>query len=331
MRGRVALEAGPAEIPCRVICRPSPPYSCRGSRFIRQGPFRRILFQPGARYTSGRRGDAGWSSGAATGIAVDSADPVAKWLLSGGFGATSRIRRVSSSPGDLFVDGGAHVRAYTVLAAGAWAAGARRRLRTRAGEPAAAAAAVIGPMGSPTWSCRSGVVGQRRCGRTRATAATAAAILWSPRRSFNPDGSMAVRTTTLDGALACHLPEHRAARVVMKLDLQGLEKRGSRRPGNSAALGRGRRQLTPLPPGLGGRRLERHGREPSRSWISARERPRTAGPGSVGAGRRRPARRGVRRRGPRGSTRDASLTSFRQASASAGSPAVKLSRPGRLA
>jgi FkbM family methyltransferase len=200
-----------------------------GSRFYHSaGPFQRILFRPARAFylwATRRREVVVWCGDGY--LAVDSADPVAKWLLSGGFERDEREFVASVlRPGDLFVDGGAHVGAYTVLAARRVGPQGlvmafepepenRRRLR-RSIEANGLANVVVSDL---ALSDGEGVAALAHDGGNSGGHSLVAETI------VQPDGSMAVRTTTLDGFLAGHLPEHRAARIVMKLDLQGLEAR----------------------------------------------------------------------------------------------------------
>jgi len=198
-----------------------------GSRFYHSaGPFRRIIFRPARAFYlwAARRGDVVVWCGDGY-LAVESTDPVAKWLLSGGFERDEReFVAAVLRPGDLFVDGGAHVGAYTVLAArhvgrqGLVVAfepepGNRRRLR-RSIEANALANVVVSDL---ALSDSDGVGTLARDGDNSGGHSLVAETI------LRATGSIEVRTTTLDGFLARHLPDRRASRVVIKLDLQGLE------------------------------------------------------------------------------------------------------------
>ncbi len=219
----------PAEPMSRDVPAPLLRLLAWGSRFYHSaGPFRRILFRPARAFylwVARRREVVVWCGDGY--LAVDSADPVAKWLLSGGFERDEREFVASVlQPGDLFVDGGAHVGAYTVLAARrvgpqglvvAFEPEPENRRRLRRSIAANRLANVI--VSDLALSDGEGVATLARDGGNSGGHSLVAETI------LRADGSMAVRTTTLDGFLARHLPERRADRVVIKLDLQGLEAR----------------------------------------------------------------------------------------------------------
>jgi FkbM family methyltransferase len=198
-----------------------------GSRYYHSaGPFRRILFRPARAFylwAARKREVVVWCGDGY--LAVDSADPVAKWLLSGGFERDEReFVATVLRPGDLFVDGGAHVGSYTVLAArrvgpqGQVVAFEpepenRRRLR-RSIEANGLANVIVSELALSDGDAEETLA--RDGGNSGGHSLVAETIL-------QPAGCMTVRTTTIDGFLARHLPDRRASRVVIKLDLQGLE------------------------------------------------------------------------------------------------------------
>ncbi|HET9470581.1 MAG TPA: FkbM family methyltransferase [Usitatibacter sp.] len=200
-----------------------------GSRLYHSaGPLRRVLFRPARAFylwAARKREVVVWCGDGY--LAVDSTDPVAKWLLSGGFERDEReFVAAVLRPGDLFVDGGAHVGAYTVLAARrvgpqglvvAFEPEPENRRRLRRSIEANGLANVI--VSDLALSDGEGVGTLARDGDNSGGHSLVAETI------LRVAGSMAIRTTTLDGFLARHLPDRRAARVVLKLDLQGLEAR----------------------------------------------------------------------------------------------------------
>ena len=200
-----------------------------GSRlFHAAGPLRRIVFRPArALYLLAARNRevVVWCGDGY--LAVRSGDPVAKWLLSGGFEGDERrfVRRMLRS-GDLFVDGGAHVGAYTVLAARrvgpkgvvvAFEPDPENRRRLERSVAANRLGNVV--VSDVALSDRDG-----EAAFTRDSANTGGHSLVASTID-RPGSAIAVPTETLDGFLARRFPHAADRRVVLKLDLQGHEAR----------------------------------------------------------------------------------------------------------
>jgi len=198
-----------------------------GSRvFLASGFLRPLLFRPARafyRWASRGRDVVVWCGDGY--LALDSADPVAAWILSGGFERDEReFVAAVLRPGDLFVDGGAHVGSYTVLAARQVGPRGRvvafepepenRRLLRKSIEANGLANVVVSDR---ALSDGDGEASLARDGDNSGGHSLVAETV------LRPEGRMAVRTTTLDGFLAHHLPDRSASRVVIKLDVQGFE------------------------------------------------------------------------------------------------------------